>query len=327
MLRRFTVFRSGKASVSGDARRCCLVLALFACAEADGTTNTPGAAGAGADNPAGGAAGARAATLTDAEWQALTAPQPGVHEVYDAACEGQPISQDYRIVPGIGCAVRRDENGVYTPTRDCDIIDYCTTAADCSTQARGVCVGHASSSCQYENVEVGAPCERDADCTALPGGTCAVQIAGGEQFCYPTGECISTPMQGCSYPALSQSCAVDADCSAAPGGSCRHTIAPSECAYNECDTASDCGPAARCECLGVRQCIPSDCFADTDCQAGYRCEPTPALVCGNLIPIAGYNCHAPDDECQSDADCDNLSCVFDPAVSHWACRDTVCYTR
>ena len=35
----------------------------------------------------------------------------------DAACGGQLISQDYRIVPGIGCAVRRDERGVVTETR------------------------------------------------------------------------------------------------------------------------------------------------------------------------------------------------------------------
>jgi hypothetical protein len=250
-----------------------------------------------------------------------------MHEVYDAACDGQRISQDYRIVPGVGCAVRRDEAGVVTDTRDCDVIDYCSTSAECSLEARGVCVGHGYATCEYANVEAGAACEGDADCAALPGGACLSPIEGGGRLCYPTGECRTTPLHACWYPALSQLCAADADCGAGPGGSCRRMILSAECAYHECDTPSDCGPGARCECFGVRQCVPADCFADTDCDAGYRCEPTLALQCGNLRSPVGYHCHASNDECQSDADCDNLSCVFDPDVSHWTCRDVSCLTR
>jgi hypothetical protein len=250
-----------------------------------------------------------------------------VHEVYDAACGGQLISQDYRIIPSIGCVERGDEEGSATPTRDCAVANYCTKEADCTAQARGVCTGHASTVCEYAGLEEETSCERDADCSAFPGGVCTPRIEGGGQLCYPTGECRITPLQGCTYAGLRQPCALDADCTAAPGGSCRRTISHTECAYNPCDTPSDCGPGARCECFGVRQCIAATCLVDEDCDAGYRCEPTLALVCGNLKAPAGYHCHAVNDECQSDADCDGLSCVFDADVSHWACREAFCVTR
>jgi hypothetical protein len=250
-----------------------------------------------------------------------------VHEVYDAACGGQLISQDYRIIPGIGCAARRDEEGIVTTTRDCAVVDYCTTAADCTAQAGGVCNGLARAVCEYAGLEESTACERDADCSAFLDGLCRPRIEGGGQICYPTGECQITPMQSCWYAVLGQACALDADCTAAPGGSCQLGISRAECAYNQCEATSDCGPGARCECFGVRQCIPAGCFADADCDAGYRCEPTLALTCGNLKAPVGYHCHAVDDECQSDADCDGLSCVFDSDVARWACRETSCVTR
>lgn len=302
--------------------RASAVLVLIACAQTD---EVPSAAAQGGAAGVGGGIGMP--PLSDAEWLALSGPQPGVHDVQDAACGGQPIAQEYRVLPSVACVARRDESGVLTSTRDCAVTEYCTTAADCSAQPRGVCIGDPSGSCEYADLEQGAACESDADCTVFPGGTCVPRIEGGGTLCYPTGECLTTPMQSCSYAALRQPCTSDADCSAAPAGSCQRTISSTECVYNECAAASDCGPGARCECFGVQQCIPADCFSDTDCGAGYRCEPSLALQCGNLNPPAGYHCHALSDDCQSDTDCDNASCVFDPAVSHWVCRDTFCLTR
>jgi len=319
MLRCFTVRRSGEASGVGSGWRSWMALVLVACAQADGTTPDAASAGAGG--------GAAAPLLSDAEWRESTGPRPGVHDVHSAACGGQPLSQDYRVIPPIQCIERRDEDGRYIPIRDCTLAAYCQTAADCTAQSRGVCVGNPYDSCEYPDLEVGAPCERDADCSALTGGACTPQIGGGEERCYPTGECSLTPMQSCTYPALYQPCTNDADCSAAPGGWCRRTTSFTQCAYNECDTASDCAAAERCECFGVRQCIPASCFADSECDTGYRCEPTLALLCGNLQSPVGYHCHSASDECQGDTDCGNLSCVFDPEVSRWACRDNFCLTR
>ena len=319
MLRCFIERQSGATS-NAVGWRCWAAAGLLACAQTSGTAPDASAGSGGV------AGGAGTAALSEAEWRALTGPQPGEHDVYGAACADEPISQDYRIVPPVACIERRD-NGRSTLIRDCSVADYCTTAADCTAQPRGVCTGSAYDACEYADVEEGAPCTRDSECNAMPDGACTPRIEGGGQLCYPTGECLITPMQGCTYPALNQPCSMDADCGAAPGGSCRRTISFTQCAYNECDTSSDCGSAARCECFGVRQCIPASCFADSDCDEGYRCEATLALVCGNLQSPVGYQCHAANDECQSDVDCGNLSCVFDPSVSRWACRDIFCLTR
>jgi hypothetical protein len=310
MQRRFTV----RWRERGRGARLTLLL-LVACARADS-----GAAATGDE-----AAGAGAGSVSEAEWLELTGPQPGVHEVYDAACGGERIAQEYRIQPTVSCAVRRDASGTVTLTRDCTVADYCASADECTEQPGGVCRGSAYAACEYAGFDEEAPCERDTDCSALPGGSCAVHIGGGTEHCYPTGECSTTPLQTCVYPALGQPCASDADCAAAPGGICRRTLAFTECGYNECDAHADCGPAARCECQGVRRCVPSDCFADTDCAAGYRCEPSLAVQCGNLRPPAGFHCHAAVDECRGDADCDGNSCVYDPAVAHWACREVRCF--
>ena len=265
--------------------------------------------------------------LTEAEWLAATGPQPGEHELYDAACDGARISQEYRIRPSVVCE-QRGANAGPNPTRDCRVDeDYCASAADCTERSGGVCVGHTSTRCEYADQDFATPCESDADCTALPGGICGGRIEPGGELCYPTGECRVTPLASCAYPVLNEACASDADCTAAPGGSCRHDVHFTECAYNECGDTGGCRPAARCVCAGVRQCISADCFGDGDCTTGYRCEPSLALECGNLNPPAGYHCHAPSDECQSDADCAGSSCVFDPELSHWACRDVRCFTR
>jgi len=306
-----------------------MALLLFvACGRADGGAAGAGA-GADADGEAaaaaGGDTGAGGAAISDAEWLELTGPQPGVHEVYDAACGGERIAQEYRLRPTVSCAVRRDASGNNTLTRDCAVVDYCVSADECTEQPRGVCRGNAYAQCAYPGSDAEIPCERDADCSALPGGSCAPRIEAGGEHCYPTGECSTNPAQTCVYPALGQLCASDADCAAAPGGSCRRTLAFTECAYNECEEAADCGPAARCECQGVRRCVPSDCFADTDCAAGYRCEQSLEVQCGNLRPPAGYHCRAAVDECRGDADCDGNSCVFDPDVARWACRDVRCF--
>jgi hypothetical protein len=311
-----------------------LAFLLFGCASFEGGAGAAGAGGGGGagEVPTGGAPYTGQGpivgddAISEGEWLAQTGLQPGVHEVYDAACDGERISQDYRIRPSVGCAVRRDERGIVTRTRDCTVEDYCANADDCSAQRGGVCIGRASSYCEYPAMDRGAACERDSDCSALTGGSCSGQIAGGEEFCYPTGECRIDPIQSCSYPsAFRQPCESDADCTAGPGGACWRVISYPECAYNECDDASDCGPAARCECIGVRRCIPASCFSDSDCTTGYRCELSFALQCGFIAPPEGYRCHGADDECQDDSGCEGRTCVFDPAVSHWACRDINCF--
>lgn len=262
--------------------------------------------------------------LSEAEWQALIAPRPGVHEVWSAACNGVRIGQEYRVRPALICEARRYPD---SDTIDCRIGgNYCETSADCTAKPGGVCRGSSGSSCEYASLQQ-QPCDQDAECTQLPEGRCMSQLAAGRRECFPTGECTSpTPVRSCVYPSqFGNGCLQDADCAAAPGGHCRRGLATT-CEYNECDGDS-CGPTARCECQYVRTCVAADCFSDAECGAGFRCEGSLALECGNLYPPVGYHCHTERDECQSDADCGTQSCVFDPALSRWSCRTFDCLTR
>ncbi|MEO8183519.1 MAG: hypothetical protein ABI895_32195 [Deltaproteobacteria bacterium] len=281
-----------------------------------------------ADTPAGSGADAGApAPISEAEWLAQTAPRAGVHEVWSEACNGVRIEQDYRVAPAIQCSQRRAGDSFVYDTFDCVVGDYCETSADCTDKPGGVCRGSAGSSCAYASVPE-QPCEQDAECLQLPGGRCMPGQGGGQTFCYPTGECsrTSVPAPSCVYPSLyGSACRSDSECSAAPGGRCELWLGPTTCMYNECEAS--CGPSARCECQDLRRCLPAECLRDADCGAGFRCEGTLDLPCGNLYPPVGYYCHAEQDECQSDADCGGQSCVFDPALSFWACRRLSCVTR
>lgn len=280
-----------------------------------------------ADVPAGSSAEAGAPALTsELTWLALTAPRAGVHEVWSEACNGARIEQDYRVAPAVQCSQRRVGDSFVYDTFDCVVGDYCESSADCTDKPGGVCRGSAGSSCAYASVQEQV-CDEDAECSQLPGGSCRPRIGEGQTLCYPTGECNHTPARSCSYPSLySSGCRSDSECTAVPGGRCELLVGPTTCVYNECEDS--CGPRARCECQEIRRCLPADCFSDADCGAGFRCEGTLGLPCGNLYPSVGYHCHAERDECQSDGDCGGgQGCVFDPALSFWACQPVNCVTR
>jgi hypothetical protein len=95
---------------------------------------------------------------------------------------------------------------------------------------------------------------------------------------------------------------------------------------------------ARCDCQDVRRCVEAQCFSSDDC-GGFACAASGPLECANIFPTVGYYCSSAQDECRSDDDCGaacaelktsppcGSSCVYDPAVSHWACRGAMCYTR
>ena len=120
----------------------------------------------------------------------------------------------------------------------------CSSDAQCTTQARGICVPASEGSCggallpgnecRYDE------CQRDADCTAMPRGVCT----GG----YP---------RRCLYGV----CRQNADCVAKPGGICSLTSIGLYC---------------REEAVFCR--YPSDpCQTNSDCQAGMSqaCVPNP----------------------------------------------------
>jgi hypothetical protein len=270
------------------------------------------------------AADAGVRLLSEEEWRAATTPLSVPHEIWTAACNGSRVDQEYLWLPSSGCYPRYDADN--KPLPYCVLVASCQSSADCTAQPNGVCEGRPSSRCIYPGDDRGKSCEQDSECTFRPGGTCRPTLGAGDTTCIPTGECQTIPLYSCGYPAFSEDCHSDADCTAAPGGTCQLSVA-GQCRYNECQVDSDCGPMARCDCQEVNRCVEAQCFSADDC-GGFACDASLALMCGNIYPPVGYYCRSAQDECRGNDDCaGNRSCVYDPAVSHWACSSDVCYTR
>jgi hypothetical protein len=92
-----------------------------------------------------------------------------------------------------------------------------------------------------------------------------------------------------------------------------------------CLTDSDCGATGVCDCEAPRcaepfavagnVCIASNCRVDSDCACGFCAGDT---SCGGLD---GYYCTTPQDECSTDADCQDggspMQCRW--STNRWAC--------
>jgi len=253
-----------------------------------------GAAAGRAGAPPGGGAGAPPSA--GASWDDLRAPLEGEHQIEARTCGAAAIPADYRVVPNGSCRWSEDPSLV-GEVRECTIDPTCTSATDCQEAPFGVCRGNAYAVCKYPG-EDDEPCSTDADCTTLPGGTCAVWIEAGVTLCYPDGAC-EEQVPFCSYPSVS--CDEDADCSAVPGGYCAKRIDDARCEYHGCLTDTDCPAGERCACApydGLNACVPADCTRDADCEGG-RCR----LEYGCYGALLGYGCSTRTDACGSDLDC------------------------
>ena len=289
--------------------RCCCIALLLACAQ---------------EKPESNAADAGTPLLSEEEWHAATTPRSVPHEIWTAACDGARVGQEYLWSPSVGCYPKYDASNI--AFHSCVLVASCQTSTDCTAQPNGICEGRPSNRCIYPGDDRGKSCEQDSECTFRPGGSCRPMLGAGDKTCIPTGECQVIPSYGCAYPLFSEDCQSDADCTAAPGGTCKLSIA-GKCLYNECQVDSDCGPMARCDCQDVRRCMAAQCFSADDC-GGLACDASRALMCGNINRPVGYYCRSAQDECRDDDDCvGNSLCVYDPAVSHWACHSVSCLTR
>ncbi len=143
----------------------------------------------------------------------------------------------------------------------------------------------------------GAPCSKDADCTAGQNGRC--ETLPIEQS-NPPGQRV------CSY----DQCTADADCGASSVCDCRN-------------------PAN----YDANTCFHGDCRVDADCGAGGWCSPSGTTVdsgCTTGIDPGqfGFFCHTAADECTDDADCPGVTpperCMFSPTANHWVCQQQFC---
>jgi hypothetical protein len=139
----------------------------------------------------------------------------------------------------------------------------------------------------------------------------------------------------CSPSALQGACTTDSDC-VKPGLVEPGTCTGGQCDYDKCMTDSDCASSgdAVCSCQGQtffyahmsygNVCIPGDCATDADCATGF-CSPAVSSTCGTFYGTQAFYCHACDDTCVDDSDCDKPSyCDYAPAVGHWTCESGIC---
>jgi hypothetical protein len=113
------------------------------------------------------------------------------------------------------------------------------------------------------------------------------------------------------------------------------------CSYDGCFADGDCADGGVCLCgtaLATRGsdgtalrtgslCVPARCRVDSNCGAGGFCSPTLSTFCGLRNGVQGYECHTPNDECTTDAQCTDGGggyCAFQPTLGHWACSFGFC---
>lgn len=236
------------------------------------------------------------AGLTEEQWQALQQPLDCRHAVVSRSCAAEPIAQEYRVQPHIACFrsprfsssatlhcvideyCSRHEQCTVRPFGACRgaasaSCRYpvagggpCSSDADCAPgrcfvvddpgtircYPTGECVRSANR-CYYP----WETCERDQDCTLLPGGWCerVVQFTRCDYHaCEQASDC--GPGRGCvcSEPSMSNVC-VPADC-----------LADADCgAGQQCRVERDCHGAA----LAMHCSSPEDtCSSNLDCTTG-----------------------------------------------------------
>lgn len=261
-----------------------------------GAGNEQSASGGTSPSSTGGASGG---TMSEADWQALTAPIPGPHAIWTRDLCEEPhvgstsvaVGPEYSVIPIVGTSARPGstvEYGIY----DAVLMPYCLSSADCTDAPGGVCQGIIEDAyCQYAEPLPPDTCEVDADCTTKPDGTCVLPLGPEAQtICYPTGVC-EQGTGACTY-AGDTPCTSDADCTESADGECIFPVRVTVCAYGTCHEDADCDAGQRC---GCGFCVEADCTSDDSCPEGETCEMGQSSCHGH----GSFNCSTPNDECEA----------------------------
>jgi hypothetical protein len=250
-----------------------------------------------------------------AETDSATAADASSYELVSIeGCVREPIVQGLAIMPIAFCDWSPTEPDRRICSRDESI--GCLRASDCAAQPFGHCEAAVSSQCNYPRMD--GPCETDADCTALPEGSC-LQPLSTELFCDGNGNDCQPPAPLCHYQALNQSCTTDDECQAAAGGFCDRHVWTTRCVYFGCEEDADCATNQRCAC---HSCVAAECEDDADCGAGEQCRQENWCGWG---PNGAFHCTTPQDECRADNDCsEGAYCDFDSEASRFMCESESC---
>ena len=255
--------------------------------------------------------------MSEEEWQRITAPIAGPHEIDGVprwGCPTEPAGPDSLLIPPVDCVPRSSPDAPMQQIKDCDVRPHCRGHADCSALPFGRCQGELEAKCVYPSAPP-SPCSSQSECRALPLGGCMQPVEPNTLFCYPSGRC-ERQQAVCGY--LREWCASDADCTTAPLGSCQKLILHAHCEAQGCLVDGDCSAGRRCACSRpANACVPADCMTDGDCPSGEQCR----LETGCFNIALGYHCSTPLDTCRSQADCNGGSCDFE---GRWQCSPHPC---
>lgn len=138
------------------------------------------------------------------------------------------------------------------------------------------------------------------------------------------------PVELCPVEYDGSLCRDHADCQEGANGRCvGEPLSEScYCQYDECQADSDCRDNWTCACAGEEyagvsnrginnRCLRGNCRSDADCgeqgaclaYRGHACD-TSLIDKQSGIPVWGWYCSAPDDECRGDTPCDTSLGLF-----------------
>jgi hypothetical protein len=135
--------------------------------------------------------------------------------------------------------------------------------------------------------------------------------------------------------AAASDCETDSQCTSGSNGRCESNgggPAGCHCSYDTCTQDDACKTGGPCACHGSAYlrgdnvCAAGNCQIDSDCGAGGFCSPS--LSPTSCYSLAGYYCHAPNDQCVDDADCatgSGTQCMYDVGARRWQCQQTMTF--
>lgn len=138
---------------------------------------------------------------------------------------------------------------------------------------------------------------------------------------------VHNPPEPTGLAGSGSTCLQHADCTKGLNGKCvtgaGYMYGRGYCAYDTCQTDSDCDPGRVCYCTAstAARCLyTGNCQSDADCGTGNYCSPAVGEDCGGHHSVNGYHCHTSKDTCIDNADCSgNNYCNFNVYKNLWEC--------
>jgi hypothetical protein len=224
---------------------------------------------------------------------------------------------------------------------ECSPDQTCSVAGQCGRKSTGPSTDASATGAPTEagaTAHDGEP-RRPPEYHRVSASACTAQRGAGTTI---AGQCVGGALVTCTQ---------DSDCTAGTNGRCLESAGPAcdlYCSYDACSTDADCASNEVCDCRASPSssdpnvCVPADCHTDAECGSSGFCSPSLArgwcacaaaalcgpsdgtcspgpCECGDSCRHA-YTCHAADDSCVDDSDCNGAPCAYDELAHRWTCH-------